>query len=57
MCDVSSSSSHTNVRYLNTPEKLAKMTNLKKRVKSAEIEITRLKEKVLSLIQKKWRRG
>ena len=52
MCDVSSSSSHTNVRYLNTPEKLAKMTNLKKRVKSAEIEITRLKEKVLSLIQK-----
>lgn len=51
--DVSSSSSHTNVRYLNTPEKLAKITCLRKRVKTAEAEIVRLKQKVLELIQEK----
>ena len=49
--DLSSSSSHTNVRYLNTPEKLAKITNLRKRVKTAETEIFRLKQRVSEMIQ------
>ena len=49
--ELSSSSSHTNNRYLNTPEKLAKVTKLRQRVKSEENEVSRLKEKIANLIQ------
>ena len=49
--ELSSSSSHTNNRYLNTPEKFAKVTKLRQQVKSAENEVTRLKEKIANLIQ------
>ena len=50
--ELSSSSSHTNNRYLNTPERLPKVTKLRQRVKNAENEIARLKEKICNLIQK-----
>lgn len=50
--ELSSSSSHTNNRYLNTPEKLAKVTNLRQRVRNAEVEISKLKDKVRNLIEK-----
>ena len=46
---LSSSSSHTNNRYLNTPERLAKVTKLRQLV---ENEITRLKVKICNLVQK-----
>ena len=50
--DISSSSSHTNNRYLNTPEKCVKISKLKQRVKIAESEVVRLKEKVLNMLEK-----
>ena len=50
--ELSSLSSHTNNRYLNTPEKIAKVTNLRQRVQNAEKEISVLKEQVRNLIQK-----
>ena len=49
--ELSSSSSHTNDRYLNTPEKLAKVANLRQRVKNAENEVMRLKERLRNLIE------
>ena len=50
--ELSSSSSHTNNRYLNTPERLAKVANLRQRVKNAENEVIKLKERECNLIQK-----
>ena len=49
--ELSSSSSHTNNRYFNTPERLAKVSKLRQRVRNAEFEIARLKERVCTLIQ------
>ena len=47
-CDsTDSTSSHTNDRYLNTPEKKARLDGLRKRVHAAEEEVKRLKEKLL----------
>ena len=43
--DISDSSSHANVRYMNTPEKKQKIAKLKKREKSAEVELQKLKVK------------
>ena len=48
---MSSSSSHTNVRYLTTPEKRLKISHLTKRARSAEKEVKRLQEKVAMLIK------
>lgn len=45
----SDTSSHTNDRYLNTPEKRAKMDGLRKRAHNAEEEVRRLKDKVRTL--------
>ena len=50
--ELSSSSSHANNRYLNTPEKLAKVTNLRQRVRNAEVEVFKLKDMVRNLIEK-----
>ena len=44
-----SSSSHTNNRYLNTPEKKMKVDDLKKRVHAAEASVKRLKDKIRKL--------
>lgn len=49
--DGSDTSSHTNDRYLNTPEKKAKMDSLRKRAHNAEEEVKRLKDKVRTLLQ------
>ena len=49
--DGSDTSSHTNDRYLNTPEKKAKMESLRKRAHNAEEEVKRLKDKVRTLLQ------
>ena len=50
--DISNSSSHTNNRYFNTPERCVKISKLKQRVKTAESEVARLKEKVLNMLEK-----
>lgn len=44
-------SSHANFRYLNTPEKKAKVTELKKRAQAAETENRRLQVKIERLTQ------
>lgn len=49
--DGSDTSSHTNDRYLTTPEKKARMDGLRKRVHAAEEEVKRLKEKVHKLLE------
>ena len=49
--EISSLSSHTNIWYLNTPEKKAKISSLRKRVQNAEREVAKLKEKVHILMQ------
>ena len=49
--DGSDTSSHTNDRYLNTPEKKAKLDGLRKRVHAAEEEVKRLKDKVRTLLK------
>ena len=49
--DISDSSSHANVRYMNTPEKKQIIAKLKKRAKSAEVELQKLKVKVRELTQ------
>ena len=49
--ELSSSSSHTNNRYLNTPKKLAKVADLRQRVKNAENQVARLKERLCTVIQ------
>lgn len=46
MCEMSDSSSHSNERYLNTPEKKAKMTKLKERAHAAEKQAHRLRIRV-----------
>ena len=46
-----SSSCHTNDRYLNTPEKILKINSLRKRVRKAESELKKLKEKVSTVIE------
>ena len=48
---ISDSSSHTNDRYLNTPEKKMKADDLKKRVHAAEASVKRLKEKIKKLTE------
>ena len=49
---ISDASSHANIRYMNTPEKKKKISNLKKRVQSAEKELSKLQAKVKQLTQK-----
>ncbi len=46
---ISDISSHANVRYMNTPEKKAKISKLKKRAQSAGIELSKLQEKIKQL--------
>lgn len=46
----SDSSCHTNNRYLNTPEKLKKLKNLRMRSKTAEAKLKRLRENVNKMI-------
>ena len=51
-CDATdSTSSHTNDRYLNTPEKKARLDGLRKRVHAAEGEVKRLKDRVTKLLE------
>ena len=42
--ELSNSSSHTNNRYLNTPERLAKVTKLRQHAKNAEMRLISLKK-------------
>ena len=49
--ELSSSSSHTNVQYFNTPEKVAKVAKLRNRVRCAESEVARLRETISKLMQ------
>ena len=46
---ITETTSHTNERYLNTPEKKNKMEKMKKRVRMAESEVQKLKKKVAQL--------
>ena len=48
---IGDSSSHVNFRYLNTPEKKAKVDGLKKRVHVAENEVRKLQEKIEKLTE------
>ena len=48
---ISADSSHTNHRYLNTPEKVRKLRNVKKRAKKAEIKVKHFEEKISSMMQ------
>ena len=45
-CDLSDTSSHSNERYLNTPEKKAKMSKLKERARAAEKQVQNLRAKI-----------
>ena len=45
----SDTSSHTNERYMNTPEKKKKFLNMKTRMRSAEQHVVQLKEKIKTL--------
>ena len=49
--DFSDISSHTNDRYLSTPEKILKMSNLKKKVKSVEKRVRTFKARIEFLTQ------
>ena len=49
--DGSDTSSHTNDRYLSTPEKKTRMDHLRKRVYAAEEEVKRLKDRVHKLLE------
>lgn len=49
--DISDTSSHSNERYLNTPEKKAKMTKLKERAQAAEKQVKVLKDKIREIMQ------
>lgn len=48
----SDSSGHTNERYMNTPEKKKKFLNMKTRMRTAEQQIVRLKEKIEKITSK-----
>ena len=48
---IGDSSSHTNFRYMNTPEKKAKVAELKKRATMAENEVRKLQAKIEQLTQ------
>ena len=50
-CDLSDTSSHSNERYLSTPEKKAKMSKLKQRVRVAEKQVQNLRAKIKELTQ------
>ena len=50
-CEMSDTSSHSNERYLNTPEKKAKMSKLKQRAHMAEKEIQKLRVRIAELTQ------
>ena len=45
-CDMSDTSSHSNECYLSTPEKKAKMSKLKQRVRVAEKQVQNLRAKI-----------
>ena len=47
----SDSSSHTNDKYLNTPQKIAKISSLRKRVHTATESVKRLKAKICLLTE------
>lgn len=49
--DLSDTSSHSNERYLSTPEKKAKMCKLKERARTAEKQVEKLKAKIQQLTQ------
>lgn len=49
---ISDVSSHVNIRYMNTPEKKAKISKLKKRAQSAERELSKLQAVVKQLSEK-----
>ena len=49
--EISDPSSHANERYLNTPEKKAKLDKMKKRAQAAEREVRTLQQKVEQLTE------
>ena len=49
--EVSDTSSHSNERYMNTPEKKAKMNRLKDRTRAAEKQVKVFKEKVKQMME------
>lgn len=51
--DVTSASSHTNYRFLSTPEKVSRMHSLRKRNKALMAKVTRMKARLESLIKEK----
>ncbi len=46
------SNSHTNTRYLNSPEKIQRLSEWKARAKAAEIKVRRLQEKIAVATEK-----
>lgn len=51
-CDMSSPTSHSNERYLNTPQRKQKMTKLKKRLITAEKQVSILNDKIRKFSQR-----
>ena len=49
--EISDVGSHTNVRYMNTPEKKTKMSKLKKKVQIAERDIRNLERRIKELTE------
>lgn len=50
--DVSSASSHTNERYLNTPGKKAKLSKLRNKARAAKEEVKKLRKKIKEMNEK-----
>ena len=51
-CEMSDTSSHSNERYLNTPEKKAKMSKLKQKARVAEKQNEKLRARIAELTEK-----
>ncbi len=49
---ISSTSAHTNERYLNTPEKTAKLSKLRNKLRAAKQEVKKLREKIKEMTDK-----
>ena len=49
---ISSASSHTNDRYLNTPEKNAKISKLRNKARAAKQEVKKLRQKIQELSER-----
>jgi hypothetical protein len=51
--DSSHPDSHTNYRYLNTPEKRRRMQSLRQKVNVSQVQVKRMKEKIEKLVEKR----